>query len=89
MGEQPVVPLAPRQPVFFFFFWLEEEGLLLGVGRGSGGRGGWGSLSLGGEEEEGEGGKSMSWYHSLTCASALRAAHRPLPNKKKKNRREE
>lgn len=23
MGEQPVVPLAPRQP-FFFFFWLEE-----------------------------------------------------------------
>lgn len=34
-----------------------------------------------GREEEG--GKSMSWYHSLTCASDLRAAHHPLPNKKK------
>lgn len=38
---------------------------------------------------EKEGGKSMSWYHSLTCASALRAAHHPLPNKKKKNKGEE
>lgn len=79
MGEQPVVPLAPRQP-----FW----GLVVSGRRGGGGWIEWqdGRERKGKREEmeEDKGGKNVSWYHSLTCATA---SPPPLhPRKKGRNK---